>query len=348
MRATLIRAGRAQGPSYVFDKPALYWLFTIIDRMFLEHFQLREPPFSISPDPRFVFLSDRHRDALAHLLYGVGQGSSGGFVQLTGEVGTGKTTLCRLLLEQLPANTRVALILNPMLSPIELLEAIGKELHIPLRGKQGHQKRLIDALNVYLLQAYAEGLRVVLIIDEAQNLSAEALEQVRLLTNLETNTQKLLQIILLGQPELRDLLARRDLRQLSQRITARFHLTPLNKTETQQYLRHRYAVAGGAQFPFAADAITALFHYSKGIPRLLNIIADRALLAAYVHENKIIDKKLVALAAKEVLPAQNYYTLRRMTFWSMVLVMAIMTGYVIHYYFDAPNKATGVEHVANS
>ena len=174
--------------------------------MFLEHFQLREPPFSISPDPRFVFLSDRHRDALAHLLYGVGQGSSGGFVQLTGEVGTGKTTLCRLLLEQLPVNTRVALILNPMLSPIELLEAIGKELHIPLRGKQGHQKRLIDALNVYLLQAYAEGLRVVLIIDEAQNLSAEALEQVRLLTNLETNTQKLLQIILLGQPELRDLL----------------------------------------------------------------------------------------------------------------------------------------------
>ena len=348
MRATLIRACRAQGPSYVFDKPALYWLFTIIDRMFLEHFQLREPPFSISPDPRFVFLSDRHRDALAHLLYGVGQGSSGGFVQLTGEVGTGKTTLCRLLLEQLPANTRVALILNPMLSPIELLEAIGKELHIPLRGKQGHQKRLIDALNVYLLQAYAEGLRVVLIIDEAQNLSAEALEQVRLLTNLETNTQKLLQIILLGQPELRDLLARRDLRQLSQRITARFHLTPLNKTETQQYLRHRYAVAGGAQFPFAADAITALFHYSKGIPRLLNIIADRALLAAYVHENKIIDKKLVALAAKEVLPAQNYYTLRRMTFWSLVLVMAIMTGYVIHYYFDAPNKATGVEHVANS
>jgi general secretion pathway protein A len=316
--------------------------------MFLEHFQLREPPFSISPDPRFVFLSDRHRDALAHLLYGVGQGSSGGFVQLTGEVGTGKTTLCRLLLEQLPVNTRVALILNPMLSPIELLEAIGKELHIPLRGKQGHQKRLIDALNVYLLQAYGEGLRVVLIIDEAQNLSADALEQVRLLTNLETNTQKLLQIILLGQPELRDLLARRELRQLSQRITARFHLTPLNKTETQQYLRHRYAVAGGTQFPFATDAINALFQYSKGIPRLLNIIADRALLAAYVHEHKTIDKKLVALAAKEVLPTQSYFKLRRIAFWSLALLLTIMTGYGIHYYFDATTKATGVEHVVNS
>lgn len=294
--------------------------------MFLEYFQLREPPFSISPDPRFVFLSDRHRDALAHLLYGVGQGSSGGFVCVTGEVGTGKTTLCRLLLEQLPANTRVALILNPMLSPIELLEVIGKELHIPLRGKQGHQKRLIDALNVYLLQAYAEGLRVVLIIDEAQNLSADALEQVRLLTNLETNTQKLLQIILLGQPELRDLLARRDLRQLSQRITARFHLTPLNKAETQQYLRHRYAVAGGVQFPFADSAVHALYRYSKGVPRLLNIIADRALLAAYVHENKMIDKKVVSIAATEVLPMQNYYTARRIIFWALALLLTIMIG----------------------
>ncbi len=339
---------RAQGPSYAFVKAALYWVFTIVDRMFLEHFQLREPPFSISPDPRFVFLSDRHRDALAHLLYGVGQGSSGGFVQLTGEVGTGKTTLCRLLLEQLPANTRVALILNPMLSPIELLEAIGKELHIPLRGKQGHQKRLIDALNVYLLQAYAEGLRVVLIIDEAQNLSADALEQVRLLTNLETNTQKLLQIILLGQPELRDLLARRDLRQLSQRITARFHLTPLNETETQQYLRHRFAIAGGQQFPFAADAIHALFRYSNGIPRLLNIIADRALIAAYVHENKVVDKKLVSLAAAEILPARNPNNIRRIAAWVFAAILVALLGLGLRHYFESDSKATGVEDVAHS
>ncbi len=316
--------------------------------MFLEHFQLREPPFSISPDPRFVFLSDRHRDALAHLLYGVGQGSSGGFVQLTGEVGTGKTTLCRLLLEQLPANTRVALILNPMLSPIELLEAIGKELHIPLRGKQGHQKRLIDALNVYLLQAYAEGLRVVLIIDEAQNLSADALEQVRLLTNLETNTQKLLQIILLGQPELRDLLARRDLRQLSQRITARFHLTPLNETESQQYLRHRFAIAGGTQFPFAADAIRALFRYSNGIPRLLNIIADRALLAAYVHESKVIDKRLVSLAASEILPTPSSHNIRRVALWFLAVFLVILLSLGVRHYFVSDSQAAGVEDVAHS
>ncbi len=187
--------------------------------MYLEHYGLKEPPFSITPDPRFVFLSERHRDALAHLLFGIGQGGSGGFVQLTGEVGTGKTTLCRLLLEQIPADTRVALILNPRLTPVELLETICEELHLDItfsgnEAQRGSIKALVDVLNVYLLDAYAQGLRVVLIIDEAQNLSIDALEQVRLLTNLETDTQKLLQIILLGQPELRTLLAREDLRQI--------------------------------------------------------------------------------------------------------------------------------------
>ncbi|HEX2596440.1 MAG TPA: AAA family ATPase, partial [Luteimonas sp.] len=175
--------------------------------MYLEHFGLKEPPFSITPDPRFVFLSERHRDALAHLLFGIGTGGGGGFVQLTGEVGTGKTTLCRLLLEQVPANTRVALVLNPRQTPVELLETICEELHVELvdaagRSARGSLKALVDALNRYLLDAYAQGLRVVLIIDEAQDLSIEALEQVRLLTNLETDTQKLLQVILLGQPEL--------------------------------------------------------------------------------------------------------------------------------------------------
>ena len=206
--------------------------------MYLEHYGLTEPPFSITPDPRFVYLSERHRDALAHLLFGIGQGGGGGFVQLTGEVGTGKTTLCRLLLEQLPENVRVALVLNPRVSPVELLETICEELRIDVAGRQGSLKALVDALNHYLLDAYAQGLRVVLIIDEAQNLSVEALEQVRLLTNLETDTQKLLQIILLGQPELRELLARDDLRQLAQRITARYHLTPLDAKETGEYLRH--------------------------------------------------------------------------------------------------------------
>ncbi|HEU0152723.1 MAG TPA: AAA family ATPase [Arenimonas sp.] len=269
--------------------------------MYLEHYGLAEPPFSITPDPRFVYLSERHRDALAHLLFGIGQGGGGGFVQLTGEVGTGKTTLCRLLLEQLPENTRVALVLNPRLSPVELLETICEELRIPLDGRRGSLKALVDALNAYLLQAYADGLRVVLIIDEAQNLSVEALEQVRLLTNLETDTQKLLQIVLLGQPELRELLAREDLRQLAQRITARFHLTPLDAGEIDHYLRHRFAVAGGQRFPFTKLAVKRIHQHSGGVPRLANIIAERALLAGYAHDEAQIGERWVDRAAREAL-----------------------------------------------
>ncbi|MCX7032860.1 MAG: AAA family ATPase [Arenimonas sp.] len=269
--------------------------------MYLEHYGLSEAPFSITPDPRFVYLSERHRDALAHLLFGIGQGGGGGFVQLTGEVGTGKTTLCRLLLEQLPDNVRVALVLNPRLSPVELLETICQELRIKLPAKRSSLKALVDALNAYLLEAYAQGLRVVLIIDEAQNLSVEALEQVRLLTNLETDTQKLLQILLLGQPELRDILARDDLRQLAQRITARFHLTPLDANETEAYLRHRYAVAGGQRFPFTKLAVKRIQHHSGGVPRLVNIIAERALLGGYAHDEAQIGERWVDQAAREAL-----------------------------------------------
>lgn len=269
--------------------------------MYLEHYGLTEPPFSITPDPRFVFLSERHRDALAHLLFGIGQGGGGGFVQLTGEVGTGKTTLSRLLLEQLPDNTRVALVLNPRLTPVELLETICEELRLDLAGKRGSVKALVDALNAYLLDAYAQGLRVVLIIDEAQNLSTDALEQVRLLTNLETDTQKLLQIILLGQPELRTLLARPELRQLAQRITARFHLTPLEPGETAQYLRHRYRVAGGQHFPFTPRAVQRIHVRAGGVPRLINVIAERALLAGYARDQIQLDADIVDRAAKEAL-----------------------------------------------
>ncbi len=270
--------------------------------MYLDYYGLKEPPFSITPDPRFVFLSERHRDALAHLLYGIGQGGGGGFVQLTGEVGTGKTTLCRLLLEQLPENTRIALVLNPRLSPIELLETIGEELKIDLTGRRSSLKGLVDALNAYLLEAYAQGLRVVLIIDEAQNLSAEALEQVRLLTNLETPTQKLLQIILLGQPELRDLLAREDLRQLAQRITARYHLTPLSSEETDAYVRHRLSVAGCARLPFTRLALRRLHDHAGGVPRLINIVADRSLVAGYAKTLSQIGEREVDAAAAEALP----------------------------------------------
>ena len=270
--------------------------------MYLEHYGLKEPPFSITPDPRFVFLSERHRDALAHLLFGIDKGGGGGFVQLTGEVGTGKTTLCRLLLEQLPEHARVALVLNPRLSAVELLETICEELHLEIDGKRGSIKALVDTLNAHLLDAYAQGLRVVLIIDEAQNLSVDALEQVRLLTNLETDTQKLLQIILLGQPELREILARPDLRQLAQRITARFHLTPLSATETEAYLRHRYAIAGGLRFPFNRAAVQRIHTHSGGVPRLTNVIAERTLLAGYAHDQTTLDPRMVDRAAFEALP----------------------------------------------
>ncbi|MBB5209588.1 ExeA family protein [Chiayiivirga flava] len=269
--------------------------------MYLDFYGLREPPFSITPDPRFVFLSERHRDALAHLLYGIGQGGGGGFVQLTGEVGTGKTTLCRLLLEQLPENARVALVLNPRLSPVELLESICEELRVDLTGRRGSLKSLVDGLNAYLLDAYAQGLRVVLIVDEAQNLSTESLEQIRLLTNLETPTQKLLQIILLGQPELREMVARPELRQLAQRITARYHLTPLDPDETEAYVRHRLAVAGSTRLPFTRLALRRLHQHSGGVPRLINTIADRALTAGYVQDHAQIGEGTVNRAAAEVL-----------------------------------------------
>ncbi len=278
--------------------------------MYLRYYGLNEPPFSITPDPRFVHLSERHRDALAHLLFGIDKGGGGGFVQLTGEVGTGKTTLSRLLLEQLPDHARIALVLNPKQNATELLETICEELRIDINGKRGSAKALIDALNAYLLDAYAQGLRVVVLIDEAQNLPADTLEQVRLLTNLETDTQKLLQILLLGQPELRTLLSRPELRQLAQRITARYHLQPLDLRETDAYLHHRWRVAGGTRFPFEAKAVQRLHQRSGGVPRLLNVIAERALLAGYARDAAAIDHKLVDLAADEVLPPS---TPRRLT-----------------------------------
>jgi len=270
--------------------------------MYLRYYGLTEPPFSITPDPRFVHLSERHRDALAHLLFGIDKGGGGGFVQLTGEVGTGKTTLSRLLLEQLPEHARIALVLNPKQNAIELLETICEELRIDITGKRGSAKGLIDALNAFLLAAYAQGLRVVVLIDEAQNLPADTLEQVRLLTNLETDTQKLLQILLLGQPELRSLLGKPELRQLAQRITARYHLAPLDAKETDAYLRHRWRVAGGTRFPLDGKAVARLHARSGGVPRLLNVIAERALLAGYARDAVSIDAKLIDLAADEVLP----------------------------------------------
>ncbi|HET8942744.1 MAG TPA: AAA family ATPase [Rudaea sp.] len=303
--------------------------------MYLEFYGLKEPPFSITPDPRYVFLSERHRDALAHLLYGIGKGGGGGFVQLTGEVGTGKTTLCRLLLDQLPEDTRVALVLNPKLSPVELLETMCEEFKLDIGDKRGSLKGLVDVLNTYLLDAYAQGLRVVLIVDEAQNLSVDALEQVRLLTNLETPTQKLLQIILLGQPELREKLNQTELRQLAQRITARYHLTPLDRNETEAYVRHRMAVAGAPHMPFSRLGMRALYQRSGGIPRLINVIADRALMAGFAREQQSLGERLVDRAADETLPGHARYWAHRYGHWAIAALILIAAGVAAQFWMRA-------------
>jgi general secretion pathway protein A len=267
--------------------------------MYTSFFGLAEKPFSITPDPRYLFLSERHAEALAHLLYGIED--AGGFVQLTGEVGTGKTTMVRSLLAQVPDHADVALILNPRVTPLEFLLAICDELHVPhAESMRGSVKALVDALNLFLLDAHAHGRRVVVIVDEAQQLPTDTLEQVRLLTNLETETRKLLQIILVGQPELRDVLARNDLRQLAQRITGRYHLDPLTPPEAAAYVRHRLKVAGGTAEIFTPAALAELHRLSHGIPRVINVLADRALLGAYTIEQHRVTPKLVREAAAEV------------------------------------------------
>ncbi len=266
--------------------------------MYLAHFGLHERPFSNTPDPAFVYLGARHEEALAHLLYGVQE--HGGFVQLTGEIGTGKTTVCRLLLERLPEGVDVALILNPVLSPEELLAALCDELGVKYEAGARSRKEMVDLLYRHLLAAHAAKRRPVLIVDEAQNLTVEALEQLRLLTNLETAKQKLLQIMLIGQPELIELLARPDLRQLSQRITARYHLLPFTAEETRTYLNHRLTLAGGAADIFERGALREVHRLSGGVPRLINVICDRALLGAYAQRRATVDRPTVRVAAREL------------------------------------------------
>jgi general secretion pathway protein A len=294
--------------------------------MYLQFFGLNEAPFSITPDPAFVYLSAAHRDALAHLLYGVGQGGAGGFVQLTGEVGTGKTTICRCLLEQVPEETQVALVLNPLMTPRELLATICEELGIDTREISDSNKLMVDALNRYLLEQHASGRHVVVVIDEAQNLSPEALEQVRLLTNLETAKEKLLQMVLLGQPELRQLLQRQNLRQLSQRITARYHLAPLNQEETLAYVKHRMQVAGAQRNPFRRSAMRALYQRAGGVPRLINIIADRSLASAYARESGNVTPAMVHAAANEVQPSETRVRSNR---WPVVVATASVAVLVL-------------------
>ena len=272
--------------------------------MYTNFFSLSELPFSIAPDPKYLFMSDRHREALTHLTHGLGcsnVSNNGGFVLLTGEVGTGKTTVSRCLMADLPKNTELAFILNPTLSSQELLATLCDQLKIRYRKTGATLKTLTDKIAEKLLKNYANDINTVLIIDEAQHLDPQVLEQLRLLTNLETNTKKLLQVILIGQPELQQLLKRRDLRQLAQRITARYHLLPLDKPELALYIKHRLSVADCHRALFNKSALAAIHQLSQGIPRVINLICHSALMEAYNSNNAVIDKKIIHKAASHAL-----------------------------------------------
>jgi len=288
--------------------------------MYLDYFGLAEAPFSIAPDPRFLYLSQRHQEALAHLLYGVG--GEGGFVLLTGEVGAGKTTVCRCLLQQIPASCDVAYIFNPKLTVEELLSTICVEFGIVCPPGNASIKVFVDCINAHLLDAHAKGRHTVLIIDESQNLSADVLEQMRLLTNLETNERKLLQIILLGQPELALMLERPELRQLSQRIVARYHLGPLSKPEVAAYVRHRLEIAGAKRQLFPAALMGRVYRLSGGVPRVINVLCDRALLGAYVQGKERVDRATLAKAAREVI----HQAPRRSFVRPLVMILILVLG----------------------
>ena len=288
--------------------------------VYAAHFGLTERPFSLAPDPRYLFLSEGHREALAHLVYGL---QGGGFVQLTGEVGTGKTTVCRALLDQLPHDVDVAMIFTPRLTAVELLSAVCDELRVPYPAGTPSLKMLVDALSRALLDTHARGRRTVVIIDEAQNLSMEVLEELRLLTNIETTRDKLLQVILIGQPELVDLMERPALRQLAQRITARYHLRPFSFTETRAYVRHRLQVAGRREMIFTSPALHVIHRRSGGVPRLINNTCDRALLGAFGRSKRRVTAAIARQAAVEVSGAHGIVR------WLWPAAAAVIVGGVI-------------------
>lgn len=292
--------------------------------MYKAFFGLTDTPFSIAPNPHYLFLSERHREALAHLTYGLGD--TGGFVLLTGEVGTGKTTISRSLLKQLPDNTDTAFILNPSLTELELLATLCDELGIEYQQSPS-LKQLTDCISRFLQVNHQQGRNTLLIIDEAQHLRAEVLEQLRLLTNLETDTKKLLQVILIGQPELQQLLKRQELRQLAQRITARYHLLPLTCEEVDCYVQHRLQVAGRTAPLFSSSSIKALHRFSGGIPRIINLLCERAMMAAYARNSANVDSKMVKQAASEVLGIEVKKTSKKIKM--LLALVATLTLIVI-------------------
>lgn len=316
--------------------------------MYHQHFGLREPPFSIAVNPRYLFMSPRHRDALAHLLYGVSSG--GGFVLLTGEVGTGKTTVTRCFLEQLPDTVDIAIILNPALSAVELLATACDELSIDYPRDNATLKSLTDALHRFLLANHQAGRKTVLMIDEAQHLDVEVLEQVRLLTNLETHDEKLLQIFLIGQPELGEKLARPELRQLNQRITARYHLEPLDLDETEAYIRHRLKVAGlsGQQRLFSRRIVRDLHRRTRGIPRLVNLLCDRALLGAYGGQQPSVSQSLLRNAAAEVLGEARATVRNWRMYWLILTILLVVFAAAVAGYWWASTHTGSSADAATS
>ncbi|MDU0356049.1 AAA family ATPase [Paraglaciecola aquimarina] len=296
--------------------------------MYLSYFGLNDNPFSIAPNPDYLYMSPRHKEALAHLIFGLRE--SGGFVMLTGEVGTGKTTVSRKLMQQLPVNTQVAMILNPTLSALELLGTICNELGIEYKDKHASLKYFTDQILAKLAQNHEQGINTVLIVDEAQHLLPEVLEQLRLLTNLETHREKLLKVVLIGQPELQQLLKRNELRQLAQRITARYHLLPLSKSEVAAYIGHRLQVANGDVSIFSKATIKAAYNITGGIPRVINLLCDRALTLTFTKQLPVVPQHLFVAAAEQIL-GDDVVKQRQGKVWTYTLfaifVAALAAGY---------------------
>ncbi|MDD2335846.1 MAG: AAA family ATPase, partial [Geobacteraceae bacterium] len=322
--------------------------------MYSSFFGFKEKPFTITPNPRFIFLSKNHKEAFAHLLYGID--THAGFIELTGEVGTGKTTVLRSLLNQLDSDTyRTALIFNPSLSAIELLQNINHEYGIPC--EEQNNSPLLHSLNHFLLQQNAEGRTVVLVIDEAQNLDSQVLEQIRLISNLETEKDKLIQIVLVGQPELREKLKKSELRQLSQRITVRYHLCPLDFNDTVEYIEHRLEVAAGQNLElFSPGALKQIFRYSGGLPRLINVICDRALLIAYTKGSREVSARMVFAAINDVKKQETRFLPLRIIRYLAVAAILILAVFGLYGVFgghlatteiSASSRETSVDKAAS-
>ncbi|HEX5065672.1 MAG TPA: AAA family ATPase [Myxococcota bacterium] len=302
--------------------------------MYAVHYGFREKPFALSPDPRYLFLSASHREVLGHLVYGIEQGE--GFMAISGEVGTGKTTLCRTLLERLGSSCEIAFLFNPTLGPTDLIKAINAELGLSTFGDS--RTELLDVLNTFLLDKHAEGRRVLVIIDEAQNLPVETLEQLRLLSNLETHTAKLLQIVLIGQPELDAKLDAPELRQLRQRIGVWWRLGPLERDETRAYVAHRLRVAGGSEAIFSESALARVHRHARGVPRLVNLVCDRALLLGYAEGARQIGRSIVDAVAREIAPRPRTRGLRRGV-WRAALLAAVVAVGALAWYASSQRAA---------